>query len=200
MRRLVQVRHFALSVAVILLWCCGSGSISFTPEDDAAALNRVQRAWQGKIGEEALSLSLCEDTAKNADFIVDDCTYAHLVRSENPTPARTIDRASGGCESCFFGVLTHVRATLGLTDGSTLQLTGLVSLGTAFEEDPYAGDYGLLLYADEGMSDVALEGRIQADGTLILSGAHLYDLGVAATEAEVSLTQGEANVCCGGEG
>ncbi len=199
MRRLFHLRHVALSCVLLLLWCCGSGSISFSPEDDATALGRIQRAWQGKIGEEPLSLSLCEDTARNADFIVDDCTYAHIVRSENPTPARTIDRASGGCESCFFGVLTHVRATMGLADGSEIHLTGLVSLGTAFEEDPYAGDYGLLLYADEAMSDVAMEGRIQADGTLILSGAHLYDLGFAVTEAEVSLTPGEA-LSCGGEG
>ena len=186
---------FPVVLATFALWCCGSGDIALTPEDDARALERIARTWSGALGEATFTLSICEDLAANAAFTVDGCTYAHLVQSQDPPAARTIDRASGGCESCFLGVLTNVTATLSKPDGTTLLATGIASLGTSFDEDPYSGDYGLLLYADDAL---ALEGRIQSDGTLILSGAALLNLGFTVEEAEVSFEKPEAATC--GEG
>ena len=178
----------ALTLAALM--SCGA-TITYSPEDDARALSRIGRTWTATFGESAFSITVCEDLQANADFDVDGCTYAHLVRSENPSPKKTVDRASS-CEGCFLGVMTNVTGSFTGADGKDITLTGLVSLGTEFNEDPYAGDYALLLYRD---GKVVLEGRIQDDGKLILSGADLYDLGFAADEAEETLEVSVEGTC-----
>lgn len=184
--------YFPLLCALLVLWCCGSGDVTFSPDQDAQALTRILQTWEGTLGELPFSMTLCEDVEANATFVVDGCTYAHLVRSADSTAERSVERANGGCENCFLGVLTNVRATLTQADGEILQVNGLVSLGTTFDEDPYEGDYGLLLYADESL---VMEGRLQPDGKLILSGAQLLNLGFDVSEAEVEFEKGETASC-----
>lgn len=183
--------------ASLALWCCGSGDITFSPDRDAQALERILKTWSGTLEERPFSLSLCEDAEANAAFVVDGCTYAHLVKGDGPLAERSVSRASGGCENCFLGVLTNVTATLTRADGDVLEVKGLVSLGTTFDEDPYEGDYGLLLYADEAL---VMEGRLQPDGKLILSGAQLLNLGFEVSDAEVEFTEVEAATCGPGAG
>ncbi|MDR0965245.1 MAG: hypothetical protein LBM75_01835 [Myxococcales bacterium] len=189
-------RPFAF-VIIALLLCCGSGDITFSPEQDARALDRIAQTWSATFAQKAFSLSLCEDIATNAALTVDGCTYAHLVQSQGPAKETTIERANGGCENCFLGVFTNVIATFTRADGSVFQGKGIVSLGTAFDEDPYAGDYGLLLYeeGEDGNSTLVMEGRLQTDGTLILSGAALLNLGFEVTDAEVKLPEAAASMC-----
>lgn len=191
-------RRFSLPLICVflILWCCGSGEITFSPEQDARALTRIQHTWQGTLGEVPFSLTLCEDAGANATFAVDGCTYAHLVKSDDPPAERSLARANGGCENCFLGVLTNVSATLTQANGEILEVTGIVSLGTTFDEDPYEGDYGLLLYAEEAL---VMEGRLQADGKLVLSGAQLLNMGFDVSEAEVEFDKGESASCVGSE-
>lgn len=177
-------RVLAASVLLFALLCCG-GSITYSPEDDAAALGRLGKTWTAAYGDKTFSLTVCEDAEANAAFDVDGCKYAHLVRSTDPDAARTVSRASS-CESCFLGILTNVKATAFTPDGEAVALTGIVSLGTEYNEDPYDGDYGLMLYRD---GRLYLEGRIQKDGVLVLSGSDLLEMGFGVDEAEETLSE-----------
>ena len=194
MNRRALCRVLAASAAMLALFCCG-GSITYSPDDDAAALKRLGKTWTAGYGGKTFSLTLCEDVEANAAFDVDGCKYAHLVRSVEPDEKRTVGRASS-CERCFLGVLTNVRAAAVTPEGSSQALTGLVSLGTEYNEDPYDGDYGLMLYKD---GRLYLEGRIQKDGALILSGNDLLQMGFEVDEAEETLDEWSEALCGGAD-
>lgn len=183
----------AAAILTLAALCCG-GSITYSPEADKAALDRMSKTWSTTYGEKPFAITVCEDKEANATFDVDGCKYAHLVRSMDPSKEETVDRASG-CESCFLGILTNVTATLNDPAGKAVQLKGIVSLGTESSEDPYDGDFALLLYKGD---KIYLEGRIQKDGTLVLSGDDLYGMGFEVDEAEEKL-ETFADGACGQE-
>lgn len=179
MKRLNISRTFLAALFTISAFCCG-GSITYSPDSDQEALVRISKTWSTTYDNKPFSITLCEDKETNASFNVDGCKYAHLVQSNYPSKEETVSQASG-CESCFLGIMTNISAVLKTPDETSIQLNGIVSLGTESSEDPYDGDFALLLYSGE---KVFLEGRIQKDGTIILSGEDLYNMGFAVDEAE----------------
>lgn len=184
-------RLAAALFGVFSLVSCG-GSITYTPEDDAEALKRIEKTWTAAYSEKTFSLTICEDLEANAVHQVDGCTYAHLVRSVDPSPKDTVDRASS-CEDCFLGIMTNIIGTFHDAQGKEYVLKGIVSLGTEFNEDPYEGDFGLMLSLDDGRT--ILEGRITEEGTIVLSGDDLYALGFDVDEAEEKIENFEEGQC-----
>lgn len=197
-RRTSRILFCALVVGLVVR--CGPGTIEFTPELDDAAMERIERSWVGSVGKGPIVLNFCEDVAANEANDGNDCQVAHTVRGDGRTVASSENRPSGiGCGGCPFSVSSEVAVTASLPTGQFVVMKGTVRLGDTYEEDPYAGDWGVRLTAPaEGeYPEIVLDARILQSGNLLLSGSSLYSAGLSEGLDDVELESTVAAECGG---
>lgn len=177
---------------------CGPAGIEYSAERDEEAMERIERVWFGTVGEGPISISVCEDKAANDQLEEGGCDVDHVVKGGGRGTTRTADQAGGvGCGGCSLSALTNVVAIVHMPDGNSAVMRGTVRLGSAYEENPYTGDWGLWLATPEGYEGkaVQIEGRILEDGKLLLDGGRLNQAGFSKGFDNVELPAGIAASC-----
>ncbi len=177
---------------------CGPAAIEYSAQRDDQAIERIAHVWSGTVGKGPISISVCEDRAANDQLEEGGCEVDHVVKGGGRGTTRTAEQVGSiGCGGCSMSALTEVVATVHMPDGTSAVMRGTVRLGSAYEEDPYAGDWGLWLATPEGYEGkaVQLEGRILEDGKLVLDGGRLNQAGFSEGFDNVELPAGAAASC-----
>ena len=164
-------RRFGL-LGLLAILACGSGSITFTPDEDDAVMALLESTW-GAEGTNGLQLSLCEDRARSDAWdYPGDCQEAHVVRGDGRGLEHKEDEVSGvGCGGCFFNVLAYVR---GLVSGGPfsepVRVEGGVDLGDLWNVDKvFAFPYRFnLTCTGEVPACYSITGELQENGQLDL--------------------------------
>ncbi len=168
-----------LSLALLVPLACGEMT-TYDPAKDTEALSTITGVWVGEVDDQVVTLTLCEN--KVVAQIRDGkspsgCSIDHIVTSQPYTP---VVRNKGGCGGCNLLVVAPVIATLehpGLE--GTIKIKGEVSLGTAYDDDPYALPYSLRLSSGNGANWKSLPGGMLVPNLLELYIADIKGFGAS---------------------
>lgn len=183
------------AAATFVLFACLSSTSTYDASQDDGAMSALTRSWAGG----GASLSLCEDLAAEATAGTADagnsCEVANVVLGGGRGSAHSISHG-GGCGGCPFANEAFVTGYATI-DGipSNSQVAGSVSLGGDEGADPYGYPYYLALACTDPDHPCALDGTLQADGTLLLELA-----GAGSALGSATLAAGSAAECDGGSG
>lgn len=179
---------------------CGSDTLHYSAAQDDEAIAAVERRWSGTVGTGSLSILLCEDRAANDADPEDSCQVEHVVKGGGRTVASQSEEPGGvGCGGCPFMVRTRVTAVAILPSGEVRKLRGIVAFGSAYDGDPYQGDWAFQLDSeDAGPTPLSFEGRIQSDGSMSLWGQLLQAAGLSEGSDDAVLTNSVEGSCVRG--
>jgi hypothetical protein len=175
-----RVRRLILPLFVYAVFACGNHQITFDAQHDDPAMLAVTRVWQGS----GVTLSLCEDIAAEPSVSVSGCEVAHVVRGGSRTATTTTNSAKGGCPGGCAGQNSAYVAGQLSQNGLELEVSGVVILGSLYDDDPYAYPYTFELSCPN--SGCTATGTLEANGTLHLA----IDNG-----ANIDLTPTAASAC-----
>ncbi len=147
-------RRFGL-LGLLAILACGTGSITFTPDEDDAIMAVLESTW-AEDGTDGLQLSLCEDRVRSDAWDnPGDCQEAHVVRGGGRGLEHKEDEPGGGCGGCPFGVLAYVQ---GVISG------GPFSEPVSVEGEVYLGDlYNVgSIFAYPHRLDLSCTGEVRA--------------------------------------
>jgi len=180
---------------------CGSEVRQYTPAQDDEAIAAIERRWSGTVGEGPFSITFCEDRAANDAETPDGCQVEHVVKGGGRTvPSQSEEPSSVGCGGCPFMVRTSVTALVVGPDSVARNLKGVVAFGSAYDGDPFAGDWAFQVDSPQGEANpITVEGRIQADGSLLLAGSWLYLAGYSKGTDDVTVASSAPATCVRGD-
>ncbi|MBW2702222.1 MAG: hypothetical protein JRF33_15495 [Deltaproteobacteria bacterium] len=163
-------RRFGL-LGLLAILACGTGSITFTPDEDDAVMALLESTWAIE-GTDGLQLSLCEDRVRSDGWDSPGaCKEAHVVRGDGRGLEHKEDAAGIGCGGCFLGVRAYVR---GLVSGGPfsepVRVEGCVELGDLWNVDKvFAFPYRVnLTCTGEVPACDSITGELQENGQLDL--------------------------------
>ncbi|HEY4055344.1 MAG TPA: hypothetical protein VGM39_02005, partial [Kofleriaceae bacterium] len=166
------------SFALVLVVGCLTGSVDYSPEQDAQAFDEIARSYS----TQSLQLSLCEDTTVSWSPGGNTCQIEHVVRGDGG--AEQHETRGAGCGGCPFENIAYVRGTLNAPNHpEPLAIRGEVHLGT--NADPY--EYPYYVQVDcVGDTPCSLSGQLEADGTLTVDYGNI----AGVTQSQLTLTAG----------
>ena len=144
--------------------CLLGDEVSYSPQEDDAAIVAIASTWVGA----SFSLSLCEDL--DAPEPDNTCQVDHAVRGGGRGRRHVETHGGVGCGGCPYEAVAFVRgAASGTGLPGTVAVEGEITLGRTPDDEPYAFPYLVQLRCVTPGQTCALSGTLSEDGTLELT-------------------------------
>jgi hypothetical protein len=170
------------ALGALLAAACLSSSTSYDPARDDQVV-AVATGDYAAGGAGALTLALCEDLAREAEWTGPDCDFEHVVKGGGRGLPHRESHSGTQCGGCPFQAAVLVQGqAAGGPFSAPVQVEGMVWLQDPREKHPYDFPYHVNLWCVDRQAPCAIEGTIDATGHLEL-GASLGTPGAATRHA-----------------
>ena len=168
-----RVSTWLLLVGFFAFSCGGGNSVTYTPAQDQAVLDRLEGTWVASSDSGDVKLTLCEDQER-ADWVAerdDSCDYDHIVRAEERSTRETEDHSSIGCGGCPFEVSAFLEGSVqGGELAEPVQVEVEASIGDGYDDRPYEAPYFLVGRLETDAPDQSPSMELEYEGPGALAG------------------------------
>jgi len=156
------------ALGALLAAACLSSSTSYDPARDDQVV-AVATGDYAAGGAGALTLVLCEDLAREAEWTGPACDLEHVVKGGGRGLAHRESHSGAECGGCPFQAAVLVRGQVaGGPFASPFQVEGAVWLQDPRSRHPYDLPYQVDLRCRDGQQPCTIEGSVDAAGHLEL--------------------------------
>jgi len=167
MKKVKSRLSLSLIVLIFILFTfCANDTVHYNPTSDNTAMSLIEQTWTEQTPG-TFTITILEDITTADATPADKCSIDHVVKGGSRGLDHEEENSPVGCGGCELLAQAYVRATAsgGILPNTTI-LTGTVTLGDCYNEDPYLLPYSLSLSGTKGITNYTINGKIESGNKL----------------------------------